>query len=72
MIYTIDEIRAMLASYTAAEKALLAGKTVSFNGRTMTRENLSEIRAGRKEWESRLSRTISKRSSRQPSLSSFS
>ncbi|RYE91745.1 MAG: hypothetical protein EOO78_29995 [Oxalobacteraceae bacterium] len=44
----------MLASYLAAEAAVLAGKTVQFSGRTMTHENLSEIRKGRLEWERRV------------------
>lgn len=44
----------MLASYLAAEAAVLSGKTVQFNGRTLTQENLSEIRKGRLEWEKRV------------------
>ena len=44
----------MLASYMAAEAAVLTGKTVSFNGRTHTTEDLAEIRKGRKEWEARV------------------
>lgn len=44
----------MLASYLAAEAAVLSGKTIQFNGRTLTNENLSEIRAGRLEWEKRV------------------
>lgn len=71
MIYTTEEIRETLNSYVAAEKALLRGKTTSFNGRTLTRENLQEIRAGRQEWEARLTRRLSKRSSRQPAVSRF-
>lgn len=43
--------KAMLAAYIQAEAAILEGKTVSFQGRTVSLENLSEIRAGRKEWE---------------------
>lgn len=44
----------MLASYLAAEAAVLSGKTVQFNGRTLTHEDLSEIRKGRAEWERRV------------------
>jgi hypothetical protein len=44
----------MLASYMAAESAILTGKTIQFNGRTLTNENLSEIRKGRQEWERRV------------------
>lgn len=44
----------MLASYMAAEASLLVGKSVAFNGRTLTNENLGEIRKGRQEWERRV------------------
>lgn len=44
----------MLAAYLAAESAILLGKTVSFQGRTVGFENLSEIRNGRAEWERRV------------------
>lgn len=44
----------MLALYIQAEKDVLKGKSVSVNGRSMTRENLQEIRAGRKEWQQRV------------------
>ena len=45
----------MVAFYIQAEKDILEGKSISINGRAMTRENLQEVRAGRKEWEQRLS-----------------
>lgn len=44
----------MLAKYLEAEASLLDGKTVSFGGRTLTSENLQEIRKGRQEWEARV------------------
>lgn len=44
----------MLASYLAAEAAILAGKSIQFGGRAVTYENLSEIRKGRTEWERRV------------------
>ncbi len=44
----------MLAKYLAAEAALLVGKEVSFGDRRLRREDLAEIRAGRREWESRI------------------
>jgi len=44
----------MLASYLAAEAAVLTGKSVQFNGRTHTHEDLAEIRKGRMEWERRV------------------
>lgn len=43
----------MVAKYLDAETNLLLGKSVSFGGRTLTVENLSEIRKGRQEWERR-------------------
>ena len=39
-----------------AELALLEGKSISWNGKTYTRENLAEIQKGRREWEGRVSR----------------
>jgi len=45
----------MVIHYVAAEKAVLNGKSYSISGRTMTRENLQEIRNGRAEWEARVS-----------------
>ncbi|MBB1601268.1 hypothetical protein [Variovorax sp. UMC13] len=44
----------MLTKYLEAEVAVLSGRSISFNGRTLTNEDLSEIRKGRKEWESRV------------------
>jgi hypothetical protein len=43
----------MVAKYLEAEAALLLGKSVSFGGRTLSSENLAEIRSGRQEWERR-------------------
>jgi len=43
----------MVSEYMKAERAVLAGKTISFQGRSMGMENLEEIRAGRREWEAR-------------------
>jgi len=44
----------MLAKYLAAEAEVLGGKTIQFNGRTYTSENLADIRKGRQEWERRV------------------
>lgn len=44
----------MLDKYMQAEADVLAGKTVVWAGRTMSMENLKEIRAGRQEWERRV------------------
>lgn len=49
-----SQIRDMIQRYADAEAAILLGKSVTFNGQSMTMENLSEIRKGRKEWENRL------------------
>lgn len=46
----------MLAKYMAAEAALLEGKEVAFGDRRLRREDLAEIRAGRREWEQRVAR----------------
>lgn len=44
----------MLAKYIEAEAALLGGKTIQFNGRTLTMESLDMIQKGRREWEGRV------------------
>lgn len=49
-----SDIEIMIHHYTDAEVAVLAGKVVTLNGQSMTMENLSGIREGRKEWERRL------------------
>lgn len=54
---TKEQIQQMIDAYLAAELDLLAGKTTTINGKTMTMENLQEIRAGRLEWERRLTAT---------------
>ena len=44
----------MLALYIAAEKAVLTNKSYTLNGVSVGRENLPDIRAGRKEWEQKV------------------
>ncbi|WP_286694070.1 hypothetical protein [Spongiibacter sp. UBA1325] len=44
----------MLDKYMEAELALLEGKSITWNGKTYTRENLGEIQRGRREWERRV------------------
>ncbi|MFD2112579.1 hypothetical protein [Thiorhodococcus fuscus] len=45
----------MLAAYIKAETEVLAnGRSWALDGRSVTRENLAEIRAGRIEWERRV------------------
>lgn len=43
----------MLDKYLAAEIAILAGQSVEFDGRKLTRANLAEIQRGRAYWERR-------------------
>lgn len=48
------EILDMLTRYTQAEQDLLQGKNVMWGNKLLQRENLSEIRKGRQEWEQKL------------------
>ena len=57
----LSDIDAMLQRYTDAEMAVLEGKSITFNGQQMTMENLSEIRAGRQEWEQRRANMLNAR-----------
>ncbi|GGP37375.1 hypothetical protein GCM10009347_01680 [Shewanella algicola] len=45
----------MVALYIEAEKDVLAGKSVSINGKMMSTEDLDQIRKGRIEWQRTLS-----------------
>lgn len=49
----LEDIESMIGLYLQAERDVLAGKQVTFQGRTVSSENLNEIRAGRQEWERR-------------------
>jgi hypothetical protein len=44
----------MLAKYLAAEGAILSGQSVRWGDRTLQRADLPEVRAGRREWETRV------------------
>lgn len=44
----------MRDAYIAAETAVLLGQTVEIAGRRLSRANLEEIQAGRREWEKRV------------------
>ncbi|EFM95286.1 MULTISPECIES: hypothetical protein [Actinobacillus] len=57
----IENAQAMVEAYTKAEMDVLQGKTVTFNGRSVSRENLSEIRKGREYWEERLAKLKARR-----------
>jgi len=54
MAVTINQAQQILERYITAEQEVLEGRTVSFGGRTLTMVDLSEIRAGRKEWERKI------------------
>ncbi|MEY0406778.1 hypothetical protein AB7W10_11780 [Providencia rettgeri] len=43
---TREQIKEMLDAYLKAEMEILQGKSITFNGQSMTMENLSEIRKG--------------------------
>lgn len=65
---------AMLALYIQAEKDVLEGKSTTMNGRTLSMENLNEIRDGRKEWERRVQQeaaAASGKKRRSPALANF-
>lgn len=59
----LSDIDSMIELYLQAERDLLAGKVVTFQGRTVTSENLAEIRRGRQEWEQRRTKALSPRRS---------
>lgn len=56
-----EDARNMIQRYCDAEMAVLEGKSVTFNGQQLTLENLSQIRAGRQEWERRLAAMVNRR-----------
>lgn len=55
---TQAEIENMIQLYIDAEKAVLQGKSVTFNGQSMTMVDLGEITKARERWERRLVRYI--------------
>lgn len=50
----MSEATTMRDLYITAEKAVLQGKSYTINGRQLTREDLKEIRLGRREWEEKV------------------
>ena len=64
----------MLDKYLEAEAAVLEGRTVIFNGRTHTMEDIEKIRAGRREWERRAAAEQARAAGRRPgpALAEFS
>jgi hypothetical protein len=61
----------MLSKYLDAELAILAGKTITFQGRSMGMEDLAEVRKGRQEWEQRVAQETRNTSGR-PSIGGMS
>lgn len=51
---TLQQAETQLAAYLAAETAVLAGQAYSIGGRSVTRANLGEIRAGIDSWNARV------------------
>lgn len=56
----------MRDAYVAAELAVLKGQSFRFGDRQLTRANLPEIIAGRKEWEQRVSTEAAKAAGQGP------
>ncbi|KFN42330.1 hypothetical protein [Arenimonas oryziterrae] len=48
----------MLAFYLDAEKKILLGQSVRFGERQLTRADLVEVRAGRREWEAKVNAEV--------------
>lgn len=63
MTTPLEDAQAMVSAYLAAEKQILLGKEVRMGGPGLDRwlrlEDLPEIRAGRKEWETRAQALLS-------------
>lgn len=51
---TLAQAEAQLASYLAAETAVLSGQSYEIAGRRLNRANLAEIQAGIKIWNERV------------------
>ncbi|HEY3591375.1 MAG TPA: hypothetical protein VGL07_15120 [Buttiauxella sp.] len=51
---TRSELETIIQAYRDAERAVLAGKSITMNGQSMTMENLSDIRKGLTAYETRL------------------
>lgn len=68
---SLQKAQEMVGFYVEAEIAVLAGKVIQKDGRSWTRENLSEIRKGRIEWEQKAKALSITSASRGPSLAVF-
>lgn len=51
---TLQQAETQLAAYLAAETAVLAGQAYTIGGRSLTRANLADIRAGIDSWNNRV------------------
>jgi hypothetical protein len=54
----------MLTAYQDAEHKVLLGQAVRFGDRQLTRADLAEIRAGRREWEAKVANEVAVASGR--------
>ncbi len=55
MSVSLADAEAILAEYVQAERDALDGKLTEWNGRRYEANDLGEIRAGRREWERKVS-----------------
>lgn len=55
---SLEKYNKMIALYEEAEMAVLEGKEFNMNGDVLKREDLAQIRAGRKEWERKRSAAL--------------
>ncbi len=51
---TLQQAETQLAAYLAAETAVLSGQAYTIGGRSLTRANLADIRAGIETWNTRV------------------
>lgn len=59
---TLSQAETQLAAYIAAEIKVLSGQSYEFQGRSLTRADLSEIRAGVTAWDRRVKELSAKAS----------
>lgn len=57
---TLSQAETQLAAYLAAETKVLSGQSYQFQGRTLTRANLNEIRLGIETWDRRVKNLTAK------------
>ena len=53
---TLSQAESKLSEYLAAETAILAGQSVSMNGRSLSRADLSTVQEGIEIWDRRVQR----------------